>query len=62
MEQAVLSNEILIRLRLEGIINESEIAYIEGDLYIAKNVVTNEKRMISIDHILCESKKSLLKG
>jgi len=62
MEQAALSNEILIRLRSSGMINENEVAYAEGDLHIAKNVITGEKRIIMIDHILTESKKTLLKG
>lgn len=62
MEQAALSREILIRLRSSGLINENEVAYAEGDLHIAKDVITGEKRIIIIDHILTESRKTLLKG
>jgi len=62
MEQAALSREILAHLRSSGMINENEVAYTEGDLHIAKNVITGEKRIIIIDHVLTETKKTLLKG
>ena len=50
-------------LRLVGILQENEVAYYEGDLLVAKNVVTNEKRVIENLPIRENvSTKRLLKG
>lgn len=42
----MLTNEQIAALRTEGRITEQEIAFIEGDLVIAKNVVSEEKRIL----------------
>lgn len=69
--ETVLPNNILIELRSKKIISESEVAIQAGDLYYAKDVLTNEKRMIDRNMIssmtknesLAESSsKTLLKG
>lgn len=69
--ETVLPNNILIELRSKKIISESEVAIQAGDLYYAKDVLTNEKRMIDRNMIssmtknesLSESSsKTLLKG
>jgi predicted RNA-binding protein len=42
----MLNNEQIASLRQEGHITESEVAFVEGDLVIAKDVVTESKRII----------------
>jgi len=51
MSAQVLTNDTLIKLRQSNTISEQEVVITEGDLYYAKNVLTNEKRMISKDII-----------
>ena len=36
----------LIEMRTSGLITENEIAFVEGDLLLAKNVLTEERRII----------------
>ena len=59
-----LSENVQKNLRLSGIISENEAVMQEGDLYVAVNVVNNERRIISIDTQLLENKSTskLLKG
>jgi hypothetical protein len=51
MSAQVLTNDTLIKLRQSNTISEQEVVIAEGDLYYVKNVLTNEKRMISKDII-----------
>jgi len=44
------------------LVNESEFAYRAGDLIIAEDPVTGEKRVIGKTSMLAESSKKLLKG
>lgn len=70
--EKVLENDLLVSLRNSNIISENEVAISTGDLYYAKNILTNEKRMLDKSVIsnvnttpnLSEStsKKTLLKG
>jgi hypothetical protein len=69
--ETVLDSSILVELRNRNIIESSEVAIQSGDLYFAKNVLTNEKRMIDRSMISSLTKneslsettnKSLLKG
>ena len=70
--EIVLSNTVLVELRNKNIISSNEVAISVGDLYYAKDVLTNEKRIlesavissINSDANLSEStsSKSLLKG
>jgi hypothetical protein len=69
--ESVLSNSILLELRNKNIISENEVAIQSGDLYFAKDVLTNEKRMLSASSIATMTKneslsentqKTLLKG
>tara|TARA_R110000796_G_scaffold96562_9_gene202401 strand:+ start:334 stop:519 length:186 start_codon:yes stop_codon:yes gene_type:complete len=59
-----LSENVQKNLRLSGVISENEAVMQEGDLYVAVNVVNNERRIISIDTQLLENKSTskLLKG
>jgi hypothetical protein len=66
--ERVLDNNILLQLRESNVISTQEVAIQVGDLYFAKDVLTNEKRMISLSGINTQSinetttKQQLLKG
>jgi len=70
--EVVLQNEALTNLRNKNIISTNEVAISVGDLYYAKDVLTNEKRVLDKSIIegainlspLSESttNKTLLKG
>ena len=59
-----IENDELQQLRNEGTISENEIAILEGDLILAKNVLTQERRIIGkINDVLTENnKRRVLKG
>ena len=59
-----MSNEALMTLRAQGVISETEIVYKEGDLFIAKDVVSEAKRIIEYRENVNERVrgKRLLKG
>ena len=59
-----ISNEQIAAMRASGQITDQEIAIVEGDLIVAKNVVTEARRIIgSVGDILVEStKRQVLKG
>ena len=59
-----LSENTQKNLRLAGIISENEVVMSEGDLYVAVNVVSNQRRIVNIDRSLLESRSTskLLKG
>lgn len=63
MEETTLSNDKIQALRRTGVLSENEVAAQSGDLIVAINVVTQERRVITIDS-LSESaaSKRLLKG
>ena len=53
----------LNELRAQNLINDSEFAYIAGDLLVAENVTTSEKRVLGkVKEVLLESQKRVLKG
>jgi|TARA_Y100000034_G_scaffold78623_1_gene94488 hypothetical protein len=58
-----LSNEKLETLREQNIINEQEVVYKVGDLFVAENILTGSKRQLNIESVLSEgSNKRILKG
>ena len=67
-----LNDETQQALRLNNIISEQEIAIMTGDLYVAENVLTKERRMLMTSQISqfittntiqeSTSKAQLLKG
>ena len=63
MGETTLPSEEIRRLRNEGVLSESEIAVVAGDLLIAVDVVSQSRRVIQ-DESIVESKgsKRLLKG
>lgn len=44
--ETMLHDADQLRMRAEGSINENEVAMMIGDLLVAENVVTRERRMI----------------
>jgi hypothetical protein len=61
--QAPLSDDQLRSLREVRIIEQNEIAYKNGDLLVAENVLTKQTRIIGqASSILTEANKRLLKG
>lgn len=50
-----------VLLRENNIITAQEVAYKVGDLYVAKNVLTNKSRQIQVKKFLSEGKR-ILKG
>jgi hypothetical protein len=59
-----LSENTQKNLRSAGVISENEVVLQEGDIYVAVNVISNHRRIISIDKTLLENKSNskLLKG
>lgn len=61
----VLNDGQLAELRKKGIITDEEIAILEGDILVAKNVVTEARRIIgSSSDLISEGNdnKRVLKG
>jgi hypothetical protein len=46
-----------LQLRQSGVLNENEVVAKEGDLYVATNVLTGAKRIITIPQSLLENLK-----
>ena len=59
-----ISNEQIAAMRASGQITDQEIAILEGDLLVAKNVVTEARRIIGkANDVLVEStQKRVLRG
>lgn len=71
MTEQVLDSSVLFELRKRNVISEQEVAIQSGDIFYAKNVLSNEKRMIEASLITSinknesvteSSNKTLLKG
>lgn len=61
MDQQLSIDDIQL-LRQKGLITDHEIAVRSGDLVIAVNVVTQERRIIDTQGLLLESTRQVLKG
>ena len=59
-----LDKNLQEELRVRGIIAENEVISKEGDLYVAVNVINNQRRIVQLDRTLLEGRgeKRLLKG
>lgn len=65
MSNNVLNDTQLADLRSKGVITDQEIALLEGDILVAKNVVTEERRIIGNSSDLISEgndNKRVLKG
>jgi len=56
--ERILENAQLQKLRETNVITSDEVAIQAGDLYYAKNVLTNERRMISVPRDVFASNES----
>ncbi len=52
----------LVELRKSGKIAPHEFAYVAGDLVVAENATTGERRVIGNTSLLLESGRQVLKG
>jgi hypothetical protein len=59
-EKPVTSNDIE-KLRQSGLITKQEVAIIVGDVLLAENVITKERRILNTGNILLESTRRLLR-
>lgn len=57
----MLSQDQLLSLREKGDLNNNEVAWISGDLVVAENVLTGDKRILFESAKLFETKR-ILKG
>ena len=62
MAENTLPPNELQALREQGTINENEVAFREGDILVAMNVLTQERRVISRAVTEGTTAKRLLKG
>ena len=61
--EVLLNNQQIDDLRKNGLINDQEVAGKVGDLVVAENIITKQRRVITDAHkFLSESNKRLLKG
>tara|TARA_R100000808_G_C2155555_1_gene168695 strand:+ start:38133 stop:38318 length:186 start_codon:yes stop_codon:yes gene_type:complete len=58
----VLTSDELIKLRNAGVLQQDEVALRSGDLVVAENVVTKERRVLDTRGLLSEGNKRVLKG
>jgi hypothetical protein len=61
MEKHV-SDVDLNKLRQSGLLAIHEIAIVAGDVIVAENVLTKERRVLEVGNLLLESNKRILKG
>ena len=58
----ILLPELLTILREKGMISKEEIAFVTGDLLIAENALTNERRVVGESDLINETNRRVLKG
>ena len=61
MEKQVSESD-LNQLRQKGLLKLHEIALIVGDVMIAEDLLTKERRILDVGNLLLESTKRILKG
>lgn len=60
MEKPVTGND-LTRLRNSGLLTNNEVALIVGDVVIAENVITKERRVLEVAGLMLESNRRVLR-
>ena len=58
----ILTPQQLGLLREKGLLSEQEVAFVTGDLVIAENALTNERRVVGEVDLITESSRRILKG
>jgi hypothetical protein len=56
-----LSVKDLESLRSQGLLTQNETAITEGDLIVAVNVVTQQRRVLQVEGLMLECKRTLLR-
>ncbi|MBP04519.1 MAG: hypothetical protein CMA72_07025 [Euryarchaeota archaeon] len=59
MIEQPLNDSVQHDLRAKGILSENEIAVKAGDLHVAQNVVTGDRRVITVIESVTETKQVL---
>ena len=66
MENSYLKEHVQKRLRSAGVISNNEVVQKSGDLFVAVNVLTQERRVVTFDNSILEdtgtSSSRVLKG
>tara|TARA_B100000427_G_C15183019_1_gene452507 strand:+ start:348 stop:545 length:198 start_codon:yes stop_codon:yes gene_type:complete len=57
-----ISHNLLVEWRRLGIISNEEVAYQVGDLFVAENVVSRDRRVIDVSSVTPGSDRRILKG
>jgi len=52
----------MTQLRDQGLLFENETAFLVGDVVIAENVISKQRRVVDCKNMLLESKRQILKG
>ena len=60
MEKQVTNND-LTKLRQQGLIENNEVALLVGDVIIAENVITKQRRVLELGTVLLESNRRILR-
>jgi len=61
--ETLLEADQIQELRTRGLVKENEIAILEGDLIVAKNVLNNERRLLGkLSEVISSQNKRILKG
>lgn len=60
MEKQVTNND-LAKLRQQGLIENNEVALLVGDVIIAENVITKQRRVLELGTVLLESNRRVLR-
>jgi len=60
MERQVTGND-LTKLRTSGLIEANEVAIMVGDVVVAENVITKERRILEVSGLMLESNRRVLR-
>jgi hypothetical protein len=60
MERQVTGND-LTKLRASGLIEANEVAIMVGDVVVAENVITKERRILEVSGLMLESNRRVLR-
>jgi len=61
MSEKPVTNNDMEKLRQSGLITEQEVAIIVGDVILAENVLTKERRILNTNTLMLESNRKLLR-
>ena len=60
--EKTLSHTDIMKLRETNILNNDEIALLVGDIVVAENVITKQRRTIETSGLLLEANRRILKS